>query len=299
MKDETAVATRTAEADKIERVLIGGDLAQLKPEERVSYYRMVCESIGLNPMTKPFAYITLNGKLTLYALKDCPDQLRPINNISVVITAREVVEDCFIVTAEAATPTGRKDGSIGAVAIGGLKGEARANAMMKAETKAKRRVTLSICGLGILDETEIESIPSAKPPVAVTTEPIPIRRNAGSGEDPGRGTGEPAVPSAAPASIPTAAQKFDETAKKAADAAASPTTVSIPLCGKVQNNSFYGEFRKALAPELQARAEDIGRAWLKNQGFTKDDGTWSLQLVENALFPEIFREETKYAAGLR
>jgi len=27
---------------------------------------------------------------------------------------------------------------------------------MKAETKAKRRVTLSICGLGMLDETEVE-----------------------------------------------------------------------------------------------------------------------------------------------
>ena len=34
---------------------------------------------------------------------------------------------------------------------------------MKAETKAKRRVTLSICGMGWLDESEIESIPNAKP----------------------------------------------------------------------------------------------------------------------------------------
>ena len=35
--------------------------------------------------------------------------------------------------------------------------------MMKAETKAKRRVTLSICGLGMLDETEVETIPHAYP----------------------------------------------------------------------------------------------------------------------------------------
>ena len=34
---------------------------------------------------------------------------------------------------------------------------------MKSETKAKRRVTLSLCGLGMLDETEIETIPSATP----------------------------------------------------------------------------------------------------------------------------------------
>jgi hypothetical protein len=36
-----------------------------------------------------------------------------------------------------------------------------ANALMKAETKSKRRVTLSICGLGFLDETEADSIPGA------------------------------------------------------------------------------------------------------------------------------------------
>jgi hypothetical protein len=40
--------------------------------------------------------------------------------------------------------------------------EELANAFMKAETKAKRRVTLSICGLGFLDESEIESIAEAK-----------------------------------------------------------------------------------------------------------------------------------------
>ena len=37
------------------------------------------------------------------------------------------------------------------------------NAKLKAITKAKRRVTLSICGLGFLDETEIDTIPSAQP----------------------------------------------------------------------------------------------------------------------------------------
>jgi hypothetical protein len=37
-----------------------------------------------------------------------------------------------------------------------------ANALMKAETKAKRRATLSICGLGMLDETEVEDIQGAQ-----------------------------------------------------------------------------------------------------------------------------------------
>ena len=52
--------------------------------------------------------------------------------------------------------------SIGAVSIKGLQGENLANALMKAETKAKRRVTLSLAGLGWLDETEnvaVEHVP--------------------------------------------------------------------------------------------------------------------------------------------
>ena len=50
---------------------------------------------------------------------------------------------------------------IGAVNIAGLKGEAYANAIMKAETKAKRRATLDLLGLGVLDESEADSIPNA------------------------------------------------------------------------------------------------------------------------------------------
>jgi hypothetical protein len=43
----------------------------------------------------------------------------------------------------------------------GLAGEAYANAIKRAVTQAKRRVTLSICGLGMLDETEVDSVPEA------------------------------------------------------------------------------------------------------------------------------------------
>ncbi len=148
-------------ASAYETTLITGDLSKLPAEERLSYYKHVCTSLGLNPLTQPFAYITLNGKLQLYARKDCTEQLRNLHSVSVKIIARELVEDCYIVTSNARMASGREDESIGAVSIMGLKGEARANAMMKAETKSKRRVTLSICGLGMLDETEVETIPNA------------------------------------------------------------------------------------------------------------------------------------------
>ena len=147
---------------KIEQVLLTGDLAKLNPDERVAYYNRVCQSLDLNPLTKPFDYLTLNGKMRLYATKDCTDQLRKRDSVSVRIVSREVLEGVFIVTAEASLPNGRVDSDTGAVPLDKMQGEARANAMMKAITKAKRRVTLSICGLGMLDESEVESVPAVR-----------------------------------------------------------------------------------------------------------------------------------------
>jgi len=153
-------AQQVANNDIMESVLIKGDLSRLTPEERSTYYLRVCESVGLNPFTKPFEYITLNGKLTLYALRACTDQLRSRHNVSVLDLTETERDGVFIVTAKMQNGEGRTDMAKGAVTIGGLKGDALANAIMKAETKAKRRATLSLCGLGFLDETELETIPS-------------------------------------------------------------------------------------------------------------------------------------------
>jgi len=145
----------------IESVLMKGDLSALNPAQKLEYYSKVCESVGLNPLTKPFEYMRLSNKEVLYATKGATEQLRNIHKISIKVVAREKIEDVYVVTAEAMGADGRCDSATGAVAIAGLKGESLANAFMKAETKAKRRVTLSICGLNMLDETEVESIPTA------------------------------------------------------------------------------------------------------------------------------------------
>lgn len=157
-----AVATQPTPGDLMEQVIIKGDLSKLTPDERSKYYMKVCESVGLNPFTKPFEYITLNNKLQLYALKACTEQLRLIHKVSVVDMAESERDGVFIVTVKVQNADGRTDMAKGAVTITGLKGDALANAIMKAETKAKRRATLSIGGLGWLDESEIETIPGAK-----------------------------------------------------------------------------------------------------------------------------------------
>lgn len=170
----TALVRPATGAAALENVLIKGDLRDLSEQDRVMYYKAVCESVGLNPLTKPFDYITLNGKLTLYAKKDAADQLRKLHNVSITALETSTMQDVYVVKAHARNGDGREDTSTGAVSIKGLAGEALANAIMKAETKAKRRVTLSICGLGMLDETEVESIPTAQTPRFVTEQRQPV-----------------------------------------------------------------------------------------------------------------------------
>jgi hypothetical protein len=179
--EHAIAASNKVSAELQEKVLLGGDLSVLNPSERLVYYNAVCESLGLNPLTRPFEYIELNHKLVLYARKDCTDQLRTNRTIDVTIPSREVTGELIVVTARAKTMDGRTDESIGAVPRSKEDGEWRtgqngkrffvgkgtysplgpeemANAMMKAETKAKRRVTLSICGLGVLDEIEVDDV---------------------------------------------------------------------------------------------------------------------------------------------
>ena len=157
----------------IETVLLDGDLNQLKPEQRLEYYKAVCDSVGLNPLTQPFAYIKLNGKLKLYALKGATDQIRKVHGVSITKLEHQETEGAYIVTAYARDLTGMEDSDIGVVSIANLKGDNLANAMMKAVTKAKRRVTLSMCGLGMLDETEVDSIPNAEVYKAELKSPSP------------------------------------------------------------------------------------------------------------------------------
>ena len=155
-----ALAERQAALDPkiVANVLLTGDLEKLTDEQRMAYCQRVCESLGLNSLTQPFAFIRLNGKLRMYALKDATEQLRKIHGVSITEVTSQRIEDVFVVTAKAQDRDGRTDAATGAVTVGNLKSENLANALMKAETKAKRRVTLSICGLGMLDETETDTI---------------------------------------------------------------------------------------------------------------------------------------------
>lgn len=163
----------TTIAESIEKVLIEGDLTPLSPAERLQYYRVVCNSLGINYLTQPFTYILFREadntppKLQLYANKDCAAQLRKLHRISIIPPLRrEIHEGMCIVEADLRDGHGTTDSATGVVPLWkwkdgkriDLSGREWANAVMKCETKAKRRGTLSICGLAFLDESELDTM---------------------------------------------------------------------------------------------------------------------------------------------
>lgn len=159
---------RTLDPNTIGSLVIHGDLKRLTPDQKVAFYSYRCQQAGLDPAAKPFDLLTLNGKEILYANAACTQQLCAIHKLSHKVTSRELVDDIYCVFVQVNGPDNRSTENMGAVPVAGLKGEAKANAMLKATTKAIRRAVLAHCGLGMLDETEAETIPGAKSETWIT-----------------------------------------------------------------------------------------------------------------------------------
>lgn len=144
----------------IESIVTRGDVSALNPSERARFYVQMCETLGLNPAAQPFAFLRLNGKEVLYATRGATDQLAAIHRLN-----REIIEGPKVIdlagtklvyaVCRATHPNGRVETATATVPL-----VDPVNVLMKCETKAKRRATLSILGLGLLDEMEIETIPA-------------------------------------------------------------------------------------------------------------------------------------------
>lgn len=147
----------------VEAALMKNDYSKLSADQKVIVYKRVCESVGLNYMTHPFGfYRQKDGTEKMYAQRTCADQLRAIHGVSLVEMKEEFRDDVFSVIVTMKTKDGRQDIDRGDVFVGGLKGLDLANARMRAMTKAKRRCTLSLCGLGWLDESEVQDSPGLR-----------------------------------------------------------------------------------------------------------------------------------------
>ena len=93
------VNTDPVSPEAAEHILGTGDLSKLTTHQRVEYYAAVCRSMGLNPLTRPFRFMSFQGQTVMYATRDCTDQLRQLRKISIAITDKHLDGDLFIVTA--------------------------------------------------------------------------------------------------------------------------------------------------------------------------------------------------------
>jgi len=153
---------RTLDDNIIASLVLNGDLKRLNPNQKVEYYNYRCQQAGLDPAAKPFDLLSLNGKEILYANATASQQLTANRNLNHTVTGRDLTDGIYCVFVKVTGQDGRSTENMGAVPIETLKGEVKANAMMKATTKAIRRSVLAHCGLGMMDETETETIPGAK-----------------------------------------------------------------------------------------------------------------------------------------
>lgn len=231
----TAAAPDVPAADPkvIESLVVRGDLSGLDPTQRARFYVQMCEGLGLNPNAQPFAFLRLNGKEILYATRGATDQLAAIHHLT-----REIIDGPKVIdlagtklvyaVARARHPNGRVETATATVPLADPQ-----NVLMKCETKAKRRVTLSILGLGVLDELELETIPAA------AQEP-------GSHVDLMRVQGAPSNDAAAESSYPEPAPVADE----------PPAPVEIPAV-------LEGFYARVCEIELPGEAVSV---WLKFRG---------------------------------
>lgn len=149
--------------ETLDLLISTGDIGKLNPTQRIAYYRARCERAGLDPTAQPFEYLTLQGKTILYAKKGATDQLASVHKIRTTILSQSTEGGVRVVTVRAEAADGRATEEVGVANVENLKGDNLGNAMMKAVTKAKRRAILSLCGLGMMDETEVETLPRADP----------------------------------------------------------------------------------------------------------------------------------------
>jgi hypothetical protein len=162
--------TDTLDPAALESLVLRGDISGLTAAQKVQHYLGMCRILGLDAATQPLAYLRLSGKEVLYVTRGATDRLAAMHSLNrEIIDGPKVIDlagtKLVIAVCRATLPGGRYETATATLPLSDP-----ATVLMKAETKAKRRATLAILGLGLLDETEVDSIPGAQ-----TVEPAPAR----------------------------------------------------------------------------------------------------------------------------
>ena len=139
------------------------------------------------------------------------------------------------------------------------------NVLMKAETKAKRRATLSILGLGVLDEMELETIPAnvQEPGGGVDLSQATMNMPSAAEEEP-PAKGEVPV-EAPPQEIPAALEGFHA---RVAEIELPGEAVAVWMKHRAELAALSAAEREAAWKALCKKTEEVGKmknakVWLK------------------------------------
>lgn len=155
------------------RATMNGDWKGVSDADRMRFLKHMCDALSIPLVLNPFKFIDMKGKTQLYSTAEAAFSLARKNKMTVKITEEKFDKESQILTIRvtATHPKGEQSDDVGKLYLGGLTGQDRANAEMKAVTKAKRRAIFSALGLSVMDEDEIKHLRNLDQPA--TQESLP------------------------------------------------------------------------------------------------------------------------------
>lgn len=152
----------TKQQEALVKATLSQDWGRTNDQVKVRFIAHLCNQLSIPAVMNPFIFIKTKNGQKLYTPSEGAYLIASKNRISTKIKDRSYDKErqIYSVTVECSTPDGRTSEDIGHMFLGGLQGENLANAMMKAETKAKRRAILSTVGLSVLTEDAIPYVTS-------------------------------------------------------------------------------------------------------------------------------------------
>jgi hypothetical protein len=165
------------------------DLDRLSSQELQQYYLDACQYHGVPAELNVLAFTYMDSgdgarRRVLYAKKGATDIIRERLGISVADLRKEIFNGTLTYTCFGKNKDGRLEIAVGASYIEGLTGRALEVAIMVAQTRAIRRMTLQFAGAGLIDETELVADSKTVDIKEALTAPQPtVRPNAAPGKD--------------------------------------------------------------------------------------------------------------------
>lgn len=140
----------------------GQDTKGLNPAEKENILAGLARALGLNPLSNPVRFLPMQGGEVLYVTRQGTDQIAARLRLRRETTAgpeirKHGAHEMVFCQVRVTAPDGRSEMATATLPLKDI-----TNDLMKCETKAKRRATLSLAGLGLLSEDETETIPGAQ-----------------------------------------------------------------------------------------------------------------------------------------